>query len=189
MGQISQGAGAVVWPVHKIQSGAYVKSSCSGIGGSGGFSSTNYSGKICFASVTLAKSLTLSALAIYCLTASTGKTGRLGIYSDVDGKPGALLLDAGTFSLTGGGVLKEVVASHTLSPGSYWLAFLSDATATADFDAVFGTAQPIALAPVPNTYASANSGYSGAQAWGVLPATPPALTATVNGPDILIKAA
>jgi hypothetical protein len=53
---------------------------------------------------------------------TTGAVVRLGIYNDNGkGKPGSLLLDAGTVPSTGTG-LQEITISQALSPGLYWLA-------------------------------------------------------------------
>ena len=57
-----------------------------------------------------------------------GELARLGLYSlGTDGLPGALMLDAGTVAVDGTGD-KEIVISHTLAPGWYFVALLSDSS-------------------------------------------------------------
>jgi hypothetical protein len=64
---------------------------------------------------------TYTAIAIHQTTGTTG-SARLGIYSDDGaGYPGALVLDAGTVTLTGTGA-KEIVISQALSRGWHWVA-------------------------------------------------------------------
>lgn len=55
---------------------------------------------------------------------SAGEAGsvvRLGIYADDNGRPGALVLDAGTINGTSVGV-QEITISTTIGPGWYWFA-------------------------------------------------------------------
>lgn len=60
-----------------------------------------------------------------------GSVARLGIYSDdgTGGYPGALLLDAGTVSITSTGV-KEITISQALTAGAYWLVGAIQGTGT-----------------------------------------------------------
>lgn len=52
---------------------------------------------------------------------SAGALVRLGIYADANGRPGALVLDAGTIDGTSA-TYQELTISAALSPGMYWLA-------------------------------------------------------------------
>jgi hypothetical protein len=58
-------------------------------------------------------------------TATFSGTGsvRLGIYSDLDGKPDTVVLDAGLISPTAATTSYEITISQSLSAGFYWLAF------------------------------------------------------------------
>jgi hypothetical protein len=67
---------------------------------------------------------TYTGIAIQVTTAASG-SARLGIYSDANGLPDSLILDAGTVSLTTAGA-KEIAISQFLSPAWYWLAFVSN---------------------------------------------------------------
>ena len=70
---------------------------------------------------------TYTSINLEVTTLAGGKSIRLGIYTDTNGAPNALVLDAGTISAatTGG---KQIVISQVLSPGWYWLAGVSDGT-------------------------------------------------------------
>jgi hypothetical protein len=48
---------------------------------------------------------------------------RLGIYNDSAGKPGTVLLDAGTIAPTASTTSYEITISQTLNAGFYWIAF------------------------------------------------------------------
>jgi hypothetical protein len=58
-------------------------------------------------------------------TATFSGTGsvRLGIYSDLNGKPDTVVLDAGLISPTDASTSYEITISQSLSAGFYWLAF------------------------------------------------------------------
>jgi hypothetical protein len=59
-------------------------------------------------------------IAVVCASGGASSNVRLGIYEDDNGKPGALLLDAGQVATTTGGT-KSIAITQTLS-GWYWLA-------------------------------------------------------------------
>jgi hypothetical protein len=68
-------------------------------------------------------------LASVTTAGSAGAVVRLGIYADTDGKPAALLLDAGTIDSTTTGY-KEIVISQALSSGAlYWVAVVAQVAA------------------------------------------------------------
>jgi hypothetical protein len=67
------------------------------------------------------RTTTFDRIAIEVTTAGAGGTVRLGIYSDTDGIPGEVVLDAGTVVTSALGV-KEIIIDQELSPGLYWLA-------------------------------------------------------------------
>jgi hypothetical protein len=65
---------------------------------------------------------TLDRLAVRCTARTTTGNVRLGIYNNgTDNKPGTLLLDAGTVSITATGLF-EVTISQAITAGWYWLA-------------------------------------------------------------------
>jgi hypothetical protein len=70
---------------------------------------------------------------IGCLTASTFSgtaSVRLGIYNDTNGRPGTLLLDAGTVAPTAASTGYQITISQVLSPGVWWVAFNTITAAT-----------------------------------------------------------
>jgi hypothetical protein len=73
--------------------------------------------------IVIGQAVTLQSIGINVTVAgSTGALARLGIYNDgTDGKPGTLVLDAGTVDCTTTGA-KTIAISQTLQPGRYWLA-------------------------------------------------------------------
>ena len=84
--------------------------------------STRSNGTLHMTPLTLASAITIDRIAIEVTGAGTaGSVCRLGLYSDDGGKPGALLVDAGTVDTTTTGV-KEVTVSQVLSAGRVWLA-------------------------------------------------------------------
>lgn len=80
----------------------------------------------------------IDRLAIYCTTAVASSTVRFGIYAyGANGRPGALILDAGTASTTSIGA-KEVTVSLTLQPGWYFYAITSNTGTPGFFGASSG---------------------------------------------------
>lgn len=72
---------------------------------------------------------TLSKLALRVTTAAAGKSARLGIYKcAASGRPGELLLDAGTLSLASTG-LPEIAIDQTVGDALHWLAVVADGVA------------------------------------------------------------
>jgi hypothetical protein len=56
-------------------------------------------------------------------TVTTAGNARLGIYSDTNGAPDALVLDAGTVSYSANSTPYLITIDQSLTPGWYWLAF------------------------------------------------------------------
>lgn len=179
---ISDAAQPLPARIGRVASGAYLPPAVKL--NDGWLTSTYYAGKICLARVTVERPLTISALSIAVFTAVAAKSVRLGLYADVAGYPGGLLFDAGTASISTTGV-KDIALSTTLAPGAYWLALLTDATATA---VLWGTGGGDDIG-VPDAFGAMVGGYAGAQAYGALPAVLPALTAATRGPGVHLKAA
>jgi hypothetical protein len=129
------------------------------------------------------RTLTADRLAISTPGAFSGTaTVRLGIYSDTNGQPSSLVLDAGTVSVTAASTIFQITISQSLSAGTYWLAFCQQGTAPAN-NSVHGITTGLGL-PNPldlgqttaaTTY---NQGYSQASVTGALPST---MTPTAAG--------
>jgi hypothetical protein len=82
------------------------------------------------------ETVTFDRIGIEVVTGQASTTIRLGIYeTGTDGRPSALLLDAGTVDSSTSGV-KEITISEELTPGLYWLASVSQG----------GTTQPTGVA-------------------------------------------
>lgn len=149
-----------------------------------GITDVEYNGKILLSRVVVGSPLAISALVLNVFTGVAAKVVRVGIYNDVGGLPGALLVDAGTATLDAAAA-KEIAVSTTLAPGAYWLAMLTDATATAVFGSTGNSNGP----GVPDAVGNGACGYSGTQAYGALPAALPALVPLSVGPGFFLKAA
>lgn len=111
------------------------------------------------------------------VTSFAAGNGRLGIYTNgTNGKPSALLLDAGTISTGTSNGVKEVTISQTLG-GWYWLAYVGDAAPTLR---AFGTCTAL-LGRTSATALSESSlaAYSESFSYAALPSTPGTLTAVI----------
>lgn len=131
---------------------------------------------------------------------------RLGIYSDVNGRPGNLIQDFGAITITGGatGEFKTDISPSMFMWGNqvYWLAAVFNAAQTtqptvAAMDTAvtpqdnahsYGVADISAL---PISAATAGIGVSGSLTYGAFPATAPTNTVVLNGklPLIGVRAA
>lgn len=74
------------------------------------------------------KTETFDRISVYVSTAAAG-LAHLGIYADSNGKPGALVADYGTIDTSTTGS-KEISINQTLTPGLYWLALITNGTAS-----------------------------------------------------------
>lgn len=65
---------------------------------------------------------TIDALALYCVGTNGGASAvvRLGIYADNDGRPGGVVVDAGTASINTATLKTLTFTPVTLQPGFYW---------------------------------------------------------------------
>lgn len=75
------------------------------------------------------RSTTYATIGIEVTTLAVGKSVRLGIYNDNGGVPGSRVVDCGTVSTTTTGA-KPITINQVLAAGWYWLAAVSDGTAT-----------------------------------------------------------
>jgi hypothetical protein len=87
---------------------------------------------------------TYDRIGIACDSAGAGCNVRLGIYDDDGGAPGALIVDTGTFAITGGGALNlQTISEELAGPALYWLAgVFSSANATIDLRSGIGFTGP-----------------------------------------------
>lgn len=125
-------------------------------------------------------------LSLEITTAVAGSTVRLGIYADDGaGRPGALVLDAGTVNASGIGA-KTISASITLQPGLYWLAAAARGGSPTIRTGVGGGGWMI---PQPATGDAIHNGYTGPHPADSLAATFTQTGTTANAPLILLRAA
>lgn len=111
---------------HKLRSGRYYGGMISNPGVTTTFAvSANTMYALPFV---LYRKTTFSAISAQ-VTSLHASNMRMGIYADLDGLPGGLVLDAGEVSAGSTGV-KDISVSLTLDPGVYWLASVYAGTPT-----------------------------------------------------------
>lgn len=117
------------------------------------------------------------------IVAGTTGTARLGVYTDVAGRPGALVLDAGTVAITAGVALKEITINQALAQGAYWLALQGEYTGTApEFN---GATNHIPFNPDSSPPLSINGYFQNNV--GALPANAAGLTIAGQVPLVLMR--
>lgn len=109
------------------------------------------------------------------VTIGSAGAARLGIYNNhaTLAKPSTLRLDAGTVN-TGSAAFVEIVISHTLPTGLYWLALVSNATPTIRALAAASIAWPMMVGLANTRATQATRAFS----YGTLPADETAQTYT-----------
>jgi hypothetical protein len=68
----------------------------------------------------VSRACTLDRIGLEITVAEAATVVRLGIYGDTNGKPGTLILDAGTIDSSGTGFLTKTI-SQAITPGIIWL--------------------------------------------------------------------
>lgn len=130
---------------------------------------------------------TFDRIACRVQTAVAGSTVRLGIYADNgSGRPGALILDAGTVDAATDGV-KEIVISQSLAAGLYWVGSVSQGGAPNLSSSPAQSAPPTATNNAGNALYRLTGGYYKNGVAGALPdpATPDG--AGSNSPTIALR--
>lgn len=109
---------------------------------------------------------------IWCQVQTAGSAGalvRLGLYADAGGKPGALLLDAGTVDATVAGVKTIAVNNLVLPVGPIWTAVVNQGAA-ATLPVLYGTGTGVAEGvPLGTSDLARASGFYIISVPGVLP--------------------
>lgn len=130
-------------------------------------------------------------------TAENGKKVRLGVYSNVDGEPGALEISGAEITLTASAATTETAATGSLIKGWHFFALLMDSAGAA----ITVVASPGTVLPGPiwgqrgsqlgTTAGQAAITLQATQTYGALPSTAPALasTGTTLVPYIVFKVA
>lgn len=87
--------------------------------------------RVYYVPISFRRACTLDRIGFTGLTAAVASSvARLGIYTDTDGRPGSLVVDAGTVSTDAGLSAKEIVISQAVDRGRYWLACVSQGGAS-----------------------------------------------------------
>lgn len=73
----------------------------------------------------IARAVSITKLGFQVTTLASGNA-RVGLYNDVNGQPGTLVVESGALSVSTTGVKEATVASTPLVPGLYWIAFVTD---------------------------------------------------------------
>lgn len=81
----------------------------------------------------ISETITIDALALYCVGTNDGASAvlRMGIYADSNGRPGNVIVDAGTASINASGLKTLTFTPVVLTPGHYWAVGISQNLNTA----------------------------------------------------------
>ena len=134
----------------------------------------------------IGQTVNVTGLGIDVSTANAGASAvvRLGIYANASGRPGTVVVDAGTASLSTA-VGKELTFTSTqLTTGWYWLAIATQSLDTAGSNPAFrAVSTATSLTPrtsVPSNTASQNAQLSSTGITGAFAATPSVSITTTN---------
>lgn len=84
-----------------------------------------------YTSILIPTNKTYDRIGIHAASNFSGSASvRLGIYSDLNGKPDTVVIDAGLIAPNAANTSYEITINQTLTPGFYWLAFNSITLAT-----------------------------------------------------------
>lgn len=123
----------------------------------------------------LAEAIKIDQTLIECTTLGTSNTYRVGFYYDGGGgRPGGLLLDAGTQS-TGSTGVKTFTTALTLPQGRIWVVTVSQGGTAAVMRSV---ARPVVQTSLPSVPTAGGSFLNATGVSGALPATAPAMAGT-----------
>jgi hypothetical protein len=134
--------------------------------------------------ITLDRTLTADRIAFLTNNTFSGTASvRLGIYSDTNGVPSTLVLDAGTVSAVAASAIYQITISQSLTAGTYWLAFCQQsAPASASYIGISGGVNIQNSLDLGQSTVGGNfiQGYSQASVTGAFPSTmTPSANATV----------
>lgn len=128
---------------------------------------------------------------IACRTA-TGFAGsgvvRLGIYSDLNGQPDTLVLDAGTISAVSSNTQFQITISQSLTAGLYWLVFVSQTNATTNTYRS-STTSYLQVGALATTGGGQAIGWNETVPTGALEATVSLNNQTSNSPTVWLRSA
>jgi hypothetical protein len=110
--------------------------------------------------------MTFDRIACRSGTQSGTAPARLGLYANNNGKPGNLILDAGTVVMTATLTTYEITINQTLPAGWYWFAFVQQSSGTFSISVQGSTQMALGAARTNNTLSAiqpslAQTGVSG----------------------------
>jgi hypothetical protein len=127
---------------------------------------------------------TINRIGIEVTTGSAGLC-RLGLYTNLNGLPGSLVLDAGTVDTTNIAVVEATIADMVMRGDWFWMGAVFNATPTVRV----GTVGAAMLGGANTTSAGARC-LTGAFAYAALPATAPTISGVSSvGPAIFLRSA
>lgn len=149
--------------------------------------------RVYYVPISFRRACTLDRIGFTGLTAAVASSvARLGIYTDTDGRPGSLVVDAGTVSTAAGLSAKEIAISQAVDRGRYWLACVSQggasgATLRASLGYATGHLVSSAVAADFNTGGLASGFYEDSVS-GALPATATPVALFSSVPVMIVRA-
>jgi|688.fasta_scaffold197199_2 hypothetical protein len=116
-------------------------------------------------------------------TVTTAGTARLGIYTDSGGKPGTLVLDAGTVAYSTNNTAYLITINQSLTPGWYWLAHNMQSGSSLFFGSGGNqtSIQGVQRMGSTNPFTNMVAGYEQSSVTGAFPASASAAFSTTNG--------
>jgi hypothetical protein len=124
-------------------------------------------------------------------TLTSSGNARLGIYTDSGGKPGTLVLDAGTVAYSTTNTAYLITINQSLTPGWYWLAFNAQSGTSQWFGSGGNqtSIQGVQRMGSTSVFTSMISGYEQSSVTGAFPASASAAFTTSNGiPSAYLRA-
>lgn len=124
-------------------------------------------------------------------TVTTAGTARLGIYTDSGGKPGTLVLDAGTVAYSTNNTAYLITIDQSLTPGWYWLAHNMQSGSSLFFGSGGNqtSIQGVQRMAVTSPFTNMVAGYEQTSVTGAFPASASAAFSTTNGiPSAYLRA-
>jgi len=179
---------ALLQPVLKLQSGQFRRTPYPGNSSFAMSPNVTY-----YTPIYIPQSTDFDRLACRTGTFNASNTVRLGIYSDLNGRPSSLILDAGTVSASAATTDYLITISQTLETGVYWLAFNSISNTTTQFLGV-AAAGINAISQLVQSSSTINGNNNGAYTQSVnvssgFPSTASSLTITSTFAYTFIRAA
>lgn len=122
----------------------------------------NSNGRVVYVPFLIGKTISVDLLAINCTGANDGASAvvRLGIYAESSGRPGSVVVDAGTASINGTGLKSLGFTAVQLTPGWYFAAVTAQGLNTSGSNPTFSSVSSAVkqMAPMPTPSSSNDVG-------------------------------